>query len=234
MDEDYLYRELKARRIRSILTGLVVLAVILAVGYFLIERMLASIGLQPAPEGFEDTAAVSEGSPQYGYVASWTGEGSETIESLLPDYEITVEDYRIAGLSRVGRPSAVQEQLSRDLFIVINDDPGEKVLSTMESAGIDTDGACTFSVLVRDNPGNWQTLSVFDPVTVTFSVPDALEEAAFTENITAYAVYNRQYPDSPGGLAALPVSVSEENGYCYVSILVREEYETEYALVRSR
>ncbi len=174
--------------------------------------------MEPEPEEFA-----------HGHVAVWTGE-EEDKGPALPAYEVTVEDYRLAGLSKVGRPSATQEKLSTDLFVVINDDPGELVLAAMEKAGIEPKNADTMSILVRDHPDNWQTLSVFDPVTVTVTVPDALVEEAFVDNLVVYAVYNKQYPDAPGGLASLPVSVSEEDGICYASFLIREEYETEYAL----
>ncbi|MCR4761979.1 MAG: hypothetical protein K5696_00465 [Lachnospiraceae bacterium] len=231
MDEEELLRELNKRKLRNVLVGLAVLAAVVIGGYFFIEWMLASMGLQPAPADFEAQAGATETGDTFaqGHVAIWTGE--ETDDALqLPAYEVTVEDYRMEGLSRVGRPSATQEKLSTELFVVINDDPGDTVLGAMSARGILPKRASTCSILIRDNPTNWKTLSVFDPVTVTITVPDALQEDAFTDHLVAYAVYSKQYPDDPGGLATLPVSVSEEDGICYASFLIREEYETEYAL----
>lgn len=233
MDEEEREREIRNRRIRRVIGGVLLLIVIAVVFRYFTERMLTSMGLQAAPDSFfEEGPTAAEPEPEefaHGHVAVWNGE-EEDKGPALPAYEVTVEDYRLAGLSKVGRPSATQEKLSTDLFVVINDDPGELVLAAMEKAGIEPKNADTMSILVRDHPDNWQTLSVFDPVTVTVTVPDALVEEAFVDNLVAYAVYNKQYPDAPGGLAPLPVSVSEEDGICYASFLIREEYETEYAL----
>ncbi len=232
MDEEELYQELKKRRIiRTVITLLVITGLLLG-GRRLIEWTLTSMGLQPAPKieetGEKEPEAETAEIP-YGHVAVWTGEsGGSAVD--LPAHEVTVEDYRLAGLSHVGRPSATQEQLSVDLFVVINDDPGNLVLAAMNDEGIHPQKASTFSVLVRDTPTAKKPLALFAPVTVTLTVPDDLVEDAFVDNLAVYAVYNKQYPDNPGGLVKLPVSVSEEEGICYVSFLVREDYETEYAL----
>ncbi|MCR5675175.1 MAG: hypothetical protein K6G16_05625 [Lachnospiraceae bacterium] len=232
MDEEELYQELRKRKLHNILIGLAILAACLVGGYFLVEWLLTSMGLQAPAASFQEggqTTAQEADTFSYGHVSVWTGEeGGDDLG--LPLYEITVEDYRMAGLSHVGRPSATQERLSADLFVVVNDDPGNTVLSAMREKQVREQTADTFTVLVRDNPKAWQTLSVFDPVTVTITVPDALVEDAFVDNLVVYAVYKEQSPDNPGGLATLPVSVSEENGICYASFLVLDEYETEYAL----
>ena len=231
MDEEELYRELRIRRIRGVILTLCILAGVVIGGYFLVESMLASMGMQAAPEDFGEskTAEDADDSFAYGHVTVWTGENTDD-DVELPAYEVTVEDYRMEGLSHVGRPSATQEKLSTNLFVVVQDDPGDAVLQVMSREGVGAAQADTFTVLVRDNPKAWQTLTVFDPVTVTITVPDALVEAAFVDQLVVYAVYNKQYPDNPGGLAKLPVSVSEEDGICYASFLVRDEYETCYAL----
>ncbi len=233
MYDDDLYEELKKRRIRGTLITLAVLAACTVAGYFLFEWLLTSMGLQAAPADFSEPPSLSDNGDDswaHGYVKPWTGESTADPLSVLPDFEVTVEDYRMDGLSRVGRPSATQERLSTDLFVVVNDDPGNLVLEKMTEQELAPRTACTFSILVRDNPADWKTLSIFDPVTVTITVPDALVEDAFSEQVVVYAVYNKQYPDDPGGLVTLPVSVSEEEGICYASFLVREDYETEYAL----
>lgn len=231
MDEEELYRELRIRRIRGVILTLCILAGVVIGGYFLVESMLASMGMQAAPENFGESKVTEEAEDSfaYGHVAVWTGESADD-DVELPAYEVTVEDYRMEGLSHVGRPSATQEKLSTNLFIVVQDDPGDAVLQVMSREGVSAAQADTFTVLVRDNPKAWQTLTVFDPVTVTITVPDALVESAFVDQLVVYAVYNKQYPDNPGGLATLPVSVSEEDGICYASFLVRDEYEAYYAL----
>ncbi len=232
MDEEELYQELKKRRIIRVVVTLLVITVLIIGGRSIIEWTLTSMGLQPAPkieQTEEQEPEIETEEIPYGHVAVWTGESSGSAVDL-PAYEVTVEDYRLAGLSHVGRPSATQEQLSADLFIVVNDDPGNLILETMNDAGIHPQKASTFSVLVRDNPTAKKPLALFAPVTVTITVPDDLVEDAFVDNLTVYTVYNKQYPDDPGGLVNLPVSASEEDGICYVSFLVREDYETEYAL----
>ncbi|MCR5177657.1 MAG: hypothetical protein K6C95_01595 [Lachnospiraceae bacterium] len=238
MDEEEYYRELKKERLIRIIVGVIVVAVLGFLGYRLFENTLTSMGLQAAPESFNDDPAENDENDEevvpYGYVEAWNGEEKTGKPITLPEYEIEVEDYRIKGLAHVGRPSATQEKLSTDLFIVINDDTGERITPKLEEEGYSEDDIYPMSIQVRDNPGDWETLTVYEPVTVTITVPDELAEAAFYEKITAYAVYNRQHPDSPGALTALPVSVSEENGICYASFLVRDEYESEYALCEVR
>lgn len=238
MDEEEYYRELKKERLIRALVWAAIIALAAFLGYRMFEKTLTSMGLQAAPEEFGEKEA-DEGDTgdepvPYGYVEAWNGEAKTGKPITLPEHEIEVEDYRINGLAHVGRPSATQEDLSTDLFIVINDDTGELLMPKLEEEGYSADDVYTMSIQVRDNPGSWETLTLFDPVTVTITVPDALAEAAFYEKITAYTVYNRQYPDKPGALAAIPVSVSEEDGICYASFLVRDEYESEYALCEVR
>ena len=238
MDEEEYYRELKKERLIRIFVWLFIIAMLGFLGYRLFEKTLTSMGLQAAPESFEkkaeDDGDAGDDPVPYGYVESWNGEAKTGKPITLPEYEIEVEDYRIKGLAHVGRPSATQEKLSTDLFIVINDDKGELLMPKLVEEGYSEGDVYAMSIQVRDNPEDWETLAVFDPVTVTITVPDALAEAAFYERISAYAVHNRQHPDSPGALAVLPVSVSEEDGICYASFLVRDEYEQEYALCEVR